>query len=229
MNEIINYLTTNLTLPFIFLLGMFHALEPGHGKTFILAYMSGGSMRIWGTVQLITALILTHFALFSLLAYLIKVGSDTFPIFLEFVGPSLIICLGLYLFYRAARETRHQADEDCDDPAHFHFNESKFSSPIVTGFVAGLIPCPSALGVLLIAGINFSGPALYFSVLIYVLGIALTLIGIMLLFLFFKEKAKNQLDLVNGKFNTNLIAAVIIILIGILYLIMNLSGVGHQH
>ena len=83
MNEIINYLTTNLTLPFIFLLGMVHALEPGHGKTFILAYMSGGSMRIWGTVQLITALILTHFALFSLLAYLIKVGSDTFPIFLE--------------------------------------------------------------------------------------------------------------------------------------------------
>jgi len=51
----------------------------------------------------------------------------------------------------------------------------------------------------------------------------------MLLFLFFKEKAKNQLDLVNGRFNTNLIAAVIIILIGILYLIMNLSGVGHQH
>jgi ABC-type nickel/cobalt efflux system permease component RcnA len=99
----------------------------------------------------------------------------------------------------------------------------------VTGFVAGLIPCPSALGVVLIAGMTFSGPALYFSIFIYVLGIALTLIGIMLLFLFFKEKAQKQLDSVNKKFNTNLIAAFLIITIGVLYLLMNLLGTGHQH
>ena len=229
MNEIIQYLTNNLTLPFIFILGMFHALEPGHGKTFILAYLTGGAIRVWGAIQLIIALIITHFMLFSLLAYLIKLGSDQFPIFLEFIGPTLIISLGIYLLYRSLQETRHEGDEDCDDPAHFHFNESKFSSPIVTGFVAGLIPCPSAVGVILISGITFSGPALYFSIFIYVLGIALTLIGIILLFLFFKEKAQNQLDSVNKKFNTNLIAAFLIITIGVLYLLMNLLGTGHQH
>ena len=97
MNEIIQYLTNNLTLPFIFILGMFHALEPGHGKTFILAYLTGGVIRIWGALQLIIALIVTHFMLFSLMAYLIQLGSDRFPIFLEFVGPTLIISLGVYL------------------------------------------------------------------------------------------------------------------------------------
>ena len=229
MNEIIQYLTNNLTLPFIFILGMFHALEPGHGKTFILAYLTGGVIRVWGALQLIIALIVTHFMLFSLMAYLIKLGSDRFPIFLEFIGPTLIISLGVYLLYRSLKETRHEGDEDCDDPAHFHFSESKFSSPIVTGFVAGLIPCPSAVGVILISGITFSGPALYFSIFIYVLGIALTLIGIILLFLFFKEKAQNQLNSVNKKFNTNLIAAFLIITIGVLYLLMNLLGSGHQH
>ena len=93
MNEIIQYLTSNLTLPFIFILGMFHALEPGHGKTFILAYLTGGAIRVWGAIQLIIALIITHFMLFSLLAYLIKLGSDQFPIFLEFIGPALTIDL----------------------------------------------------------------------------------------------------------------------------------------
>ena len=67
------------------------------------------------------------------------------------------------------------------------------------------------------------------SKLFGILGIALTLIGIVLLFLFFKEKAQKQLDSVNKKFNTNLIAAFLIITIGVLYLLMNLLGTGHQH
>ena len=114
---------------------------------------------------------------------------------------------------------------------HFHFNESRFSSPFITGMVAGLIPCPSAVAVLLIAGTKFSSETLilYSSILIYVLGIALTLIGIMILFLLFKDRFSNQLNSINQKFNTNIIAAVLIIIIGILYFLMNFYGLGHQH
>ena len=69
MHEWISFLesvlSNNFTFSVIFVLGMFHALEPGHGKTLILAYMSGGSMRFFGAIQLITGLIITHFALFS--------------------------------------------------------------------------------------------------------------------------------------------------------------------
>ena len=209
---------------------MFHALEPGHGKTLILAYMTGGSMRFFGASQLIAGLILVHFLLFSFLAFLLKTGNDSFPI-LGTIGPSFIICLGLYLLYRASKEVRHEHDDDCDEPMHFHFNESKFSSPFVTGMVAGLIPCPSAVAVLLIASTKFSNDSttLYSSIMVYVLGIALTLIGIMVLFLLFKERFSDRLNSMNKRFNTNLIAASLIILIGILYLALSLFGGGHQH
>ena len=234
MHEWITFLETtlnnNFTFSVIFILGMFHALEPGHGKTLILAYMTGGSMRFSGAAQLISGLILIHFLLFSFLAFLLKAGNDTFPI-LQNIGPSFIICLGLYLLYRALKEVRHEHDDDCDEPMHFHFNESKFSSPFVTGMVAGLIPCPSAVAVLLIASNKFSNDSttLYSSIFVYVLGIALTLIGIMVLFLLFKERFSNRLNAVNQRFNTNLIAASIIIIIGVLYLLMNMYGGGHQH
>ncbi|MBC8226788.1 MAG: sulfite exporter TauE/SafE family protein [Gammaproteobacteria bacterium] len=234
MYEWITFLETtlnnNFTFSVIFVLGMFHALEPGHGKTLILAYMSGGSMRFFGAAQLISGLIFIHFLLFSFLAFLLKAGNDTFPI-LSTIGPSFIICLGLYLLYRALKEVRHEHDNNCDEPMHFHFNESKFSSPFVTGMVAGLIPCPSAVAVLLIASTKFSNDnvTLYSSIMIYVLGIALTLVGIMVLFLMFKERFRDRLNSVNQNFNTNLIAASLIILIGILYLVLSLFGAGHQH
>ena len=234
MHEWVTFLETtlnnNFTFSVIFVLGMFHALEPGHGKTLILAYMTGGSMRFFGASQLIAGLILVHFLLFSFLDFLLKTGNDSFPI-LGTIGPSFIICLGLYLLYRALKEVRHEHDDDCDEPMHFHFNESKFSSPFVTGMVAGLIPCPSAVAVLLIASTKFSNDSttLYSSIMVYVLGIALTLIGIMVLFLLFKERFSDRLNSVNKRFNTNLIAASLIILIGILYLALSLFGGGHQH
>ena len=234
MHELIVFLETtlsnNFTFSVIFILGMFHALEPGHGKTLILAYMTGGSMRFSGAAQLISGLILVHFLLFSLLAFLLKAGNESFPI-LTTIGPSFIICLGLYLLYRDSKEVRHQHDDHCDEPMHFHFNESKFSSPFTTGMVAGLIPCPSAIAVLLIASTKFSDDSitLYSSIIVYVLGIALTLIGIMILFLFFKDKFSDYLNSMNKRFNTNLIAASLIVLIGILYLALALFGGGHQH
>ena len=61
------------------------------------------------------------------------------------------------------------------------------------------------------------------------IGIALTLIGIMALFLLFKERFSNHLNAINQRFNTNLIAASIIIIIGALYLLVNMYGGGHQH
>ena len=234
MNEIISslesFISSSFTYTAIFILGMFHALEPGHGKTLIITYLSGGSTRFWGSFQLILGLILTHFLLFSALAYLITIGGEQFPA-VQILGPILIIGLGIYLFYRSFFETRHENEEECSDPAHFHFNDSKFSNPFITGLIAGLIPCPSAIAVILISANQFSQNSfyLYSYIFIYVLGIALTLTCIMALFIIFKDRFSNQLNRVNSKFNTNLIAAVIIIVIGILYLFMSLSGADHTH
>lgn len=223
-------LNNNFTYSVVFILGMFHALEPGHGKTLILAYLSGGTLRFSGSMKIISGLIITHFILFSLIAFLLKAGDDRFP-FIGFFGPILIITLGVYLLLRSFKETRHENEEECDDPMHFHFNDAKYASPFVTGLVAGMIPCPSAIAVLLIAANKFKDDTytLYSSILIYVLGIALTLIAIMTLFLFFKERFVQELNSINQKLNTNMIAALIIIIIGILYFMMNLLGIQHQH
>ena len=51
-------LNNNFTYTIIFILGMFHALEPGHGKTLILAYLSGGSIRMIGSLKIIGGLII---------------------------------------------------------------------------------------------------------------------------------------------------------------------------
>jgi hypothetical protein len=51
----------------------------------------------------------------------------------------------------------------------------------------------------------------------------------MVLFLLFKERFSDRLNAVNQRFNTNLLAASIIIIIGVLYLLMNMYGGGHQH
>ena len=147
-------LNNNFTYSIIFILGMFHALEPGHGKTLILAYLSGGSLRFSGSLKIITGLIITHFLLFSLIAFLFKAGGENFPI-LGYIGPVLIICLGAYLLIRSLKETRHDNEEECNDPMHFHFNDTKYASPFITGLIAGSIPCPSAIAVLLIAANKF--------------------------------------------------------------------------
>ena len=223
-------LNNNFTYSVIFILGMFHALEPGHGKTLILAYLSGGSLRFSGSLKIISGLIITHFLLFSLIAFLIKAGGDKFPI-LVYIGPLLIIFLGVYLLIRSLKETRHENEEECNDPMHFHFNDTKYASPFITGLVAGSTPCPSAIAVLLIAANKFQNDfiTLYSSIFIYVLGIALTLIGIMTLFLMFKDRFVNQLNSVNKKFNTNIVAAILIITVGILYFMFSYLGIEHQH
>ena len=99
-------LNNNFTYSVIFILGMFHALEPGHGQTLILAYLSGGSLRFSGSLKIISGLIITHFLLFSFIAFLMKAGGDKFPI-LGYIGPLLIIFLGVYLLIRSLKETRH--------------------------------------------------------------------------------------------------------------------------
>jgi ABC-type nickel/cobalt efflux system permease component RcnA len=161
---------------------------------------------------------------------LFKAGGERFPM-LGYIGPILIIFLGSYLLKRSLKETRHKNEEECNDPMHFHFNDTKYASPFIAGLVAGSIPCPSAIAVLLIASNKFQEDiiTLYSSIFIYVLGIALTLISIMTLFLLFKDRFVNQLNTINKTFNTNVIAAILIILVGVLYFLLSFFGIQHQH
>ena len=54
-------MTDSLTITSIFLLGCLHALEPGHGKTFLLAYTIGGKLDFNKILLLTGSLLVSHF------------------------------------------------------------------------------------------------------------------------------------------------------------------------
>ena len=58
----------SLTITSIFLLGCLHALEPGHGKTFLLAYTIGGKLNFQKILLLTLSLLFSHFLILSVIA-----------------------------------------------------------------------------------------------------------------------------------------------------------------
>ena len=61
-------MSESLTITSIFLLGCLHALEPGHGKTFLLAYTIGGKLDFQKILLLTASLLVSHFVVLSIIA-----------------------------------------------------------------------------------------------------------------------------------------------------------------
>ena len=85
----------SLTLSSIFLLGCFHALEPGHGKTFLMAYTIGEKLDLKKSISLTFGLITSHFIVLSTIAILfnlliLEFVDHVFHDFSHWFGPSLI-------------------------------------------------------------------------------------------------------------------------------------------
>lgn len=169
--------TDNMTLPVIILsmllalgFGAIHALEPGHGKTFVAAYFVG----VKGTVQQALALGLivatTHtigvlaIGLVTLFGSQYILPEKLYP-FLSLASGLMILALGVRLiaahagsrralrrFLAAARREAH----DHHDHDHGHSHDVAPGAPpwrtlLALGLADGLTPSPSALVVLLAA------------------------------------------------------------------------------
>ena len=65
-------MTDSLTITSIFLLGCLHALEPGHGKTFLLAYTIGGKLDFNKILLLTGSLLVSHFLVLAGIAVVFK-------------------------------------------------------------------------------------------------------------------------------------------------------------
>ena len=92
----------SLTLSSIFLLGCFHALEPGHGKTFLMAYTIGGKLDLKKSILLIIGLITSHFFVLSVIAilfnlFVLEFLNKNFHEFSHWFGPSLITIFGFFI------------------------------------------------------------------------------------------------------------------------------------
>lgn len=186
-----------------FVLGAIHALSPGHGKTIVAAYLVGTRGTPRHAVLLGGIVTFTHtisvfalgFATLFLSRYVLP--EKIFPV-LGAVSGLAIVWVGTTLFFKRLHVARkhhgehghhHHHHHDHDHHHHHHAPEGDVTlgSLIALGAGGGLVPCPSAL-VLLLSAIALGRVALGLTLLVaFSAGLALVLMAIGLAVLYAKH------------------------------------------
>jgi ABC-type nickel/cobalt efflux system permease component RcnA len=155
-------------------LGAAHALQPGHGKTIVAAYLVGSRGTARHALFLGATVTATHTAGVYALG-LVTLGLSQYILperlypFLEIASGLLVVGIGAWLFGSrlltalGLRSAHDQHDHDHDhshshDHGHGHTHEHaphtadrvSWRSLLALGVSGGLLPCPEALMVLLI-------------------------------------------------------------------------------
>lgn len=149
-------------------LGAMHALGPGHGKTMVAAYLVGSQGRARDAVILGGTVTLTHVGSVIVVGIAALILSEWFlpqqlyPWF-SLVSGTLIFSVGFWMLakrtpevqrFLSQRHGHHHGDghHHLDiSPATHHPREINLSSLLTLGISGGMVPCPSALVVLLAA------------------------------------------------------------------------------
>jgi ABC-type nickel/cobalt efflux system permease component RcnA len=158
-----------LVLPLGIVFGAVHALTPGHGKSVRASYLVGSRLAVLRSLAVAGALALTHVGSAVVLALLAAPlitrtlgGGGRAPL-LEMLSWGLLAAVGAWLLLRAMRDRPHLHHEG-----------------VMVGVMAGLIPCPLTLFVMLYAlarGVAAAGLAFALAMLG---GIAITLAAVAL-------------------------------------------------
>src|SRR6202158_3005144 len=146
-----------------FAFGAVHALSPGHGKTLVAAYLVGSRGTPRHAVFLGLMVTFTHtvsvFALGLVTLYLSRfVLPETITPILGAISGITIVWVGAILLYRRTVGRRIDAPaaglahDHGDGRVHTHVPEEvSVGGLIALGASGGLVPCPSALVLLLTA------------------------------------------------------------------------------
>jgi nickel/cobalt exporter len=172
------------TLSPAFILGVLHALEPGHGRTAIVGYLIGQGGSWLPALALGVANALTHGAAIFLLAYVIQLGLT--GVDLSDGGESLhqlstgagifIIILSFWFLWREYRE------ENCCEPVNVSMAELTRTKTLwqqvrfsfLIGLTGGLIPCSSALAMYLANSAGGKWQQGVYSIGVFSVGLALS-------------------------------------------------------
>ena len=156
--------------------GAAHALSPGHGKTIVTAYLVGQRGTPWHAALLGLIVTVTHTAgVFSLGLVTLALSQFVVPEhlypWLNLASGVLVVSIGTSVLAARWRHARaHAHDHDHHHPT--------FRSLLAVGVSGGLLPCPSAL-VVLLAAISLHRVA--FGLLLIVAfsaGLALSITGV---------------------------------------------------
>src|SRR5947209_11495964 len=154
-----------LYLPVAVLIGALHALEPGHAKSMMAAYI----VAVRGTVPQAAMLGLSAAVGHTIIVWGLAIGGlllgekyivEQAEPWLALLSGILIVLLALRMFWMLRRQHRHRHDQHhhAHDKhhSHDHQHDSQRTGAVTTGqivwfgFTGGLMPCPSAVAVLLI-------------------------------------------------------------------------------
>jgi nickel/cobalt exporter len=159
--------------------GALHALSPGHGKAMVAAYLVGARGTPRHAVALGATVTVTHTAgVFAL--GLVALGlseyvlpEDLYP-WLNLASGLLVLGVGGYVLRKNLRRRRHHHHH------HHHHGPERLSwrGILAMGTAAGLIPCPSALVVLLGAVAQGQIALGMLMIVAFSLGLAATLTGL---------------------------------------------------
>jgi len=132
--------------------GALHALSPGHGKAMVAAYLVGTRGTARHAAALGAIVTVTHTAgvfalgLVTLLLSQFLVPEQLYP-WLTLASGLLVVVVGGGVLRSRIRSARHR--DDHEHAHHHHHDEVTVRGLVAMGASAGLIPCPSALVVLL--------------------------------------------------------------------------------
>ena len=160
--------------------GALHALSPGHGKAMVAAYLVGTRGTARDAVALGATVTITHtigvFALglvtLALSAYVLP--EDLYP-WLNLVSALLVLGVGAAVLRKRRKAVAHHHHRHDLDHEHDHITSKGI---IAMGASAGLIPCPSALVVLLGAVAQHQVALGLVLITAFSLGLAATLTGL---------------------------------------------------
>ncbi|HKW33840.1 MAG TPA: sulfite exporter TauE/SafE family protein, partial [Candidatus Acidoferrum sp.] len=146
-------------------LGALHALEPGHGKTIVAAYLIGSRGTARHALLLGMVVTISHTAGVYLLGAITLYAQryilpDRIYPFFGVLSGALIAGMGCYLLLQRYLGTEFSHKHDYSGAANREFSgdmatnqPGKFSARqlVVLGVTGGIVPCPAALVVLLSA------------------------------------------------------------------------------
>jgi ABC-type nickel/cobalt efflux system permease component RcnA len=166
--------------------GAAHALGPGHGKSIVAAYLVGQRGQVRHAIGLGGIVTVTHTAgVFALGAVTLAlseviVPEDLYP-WLNLVAGVMVVTIGFgVLRARIAHRRAHARGHGHEHHDHHHHHEHDLSprALLAVGVSGGLLPCPSAL-VVLLAAISLHRVAFGMAlVLAFSVGLALTISAI---------------------------------------------------
>ena len=153
-----------------FILGAFHALSPGHGKAMVAAYLVGTRGRIVDAVRLGAVVTVTHVTsviILGLVALVLShytLSQDFYP-WLGVASGVLIFLTGYFLLARTALSSNnHNHHDHGHSHGHLHSHgiagngqgegsqsNHSLKEILSLGVAGGLVPCPSAIVILLFA------------------------------------------------------------------------------